>query len=143
MIIENWARILVLIALATAGCTQRDQQSLDDVRAADVLVISWRVMDRMERGAEMPESLNGALDPGDEPFPVDPKSGAPYEYRKMDSKTFVLCTTFDMASRSNPGETNGVKYGDPLVHGYGNWIHDSGHQCLTRSVPLDLRSAVQ
>jgi hypothetical protein len=117
--------------LSIAGCGPR-ASSPDKVREDNVLEIIWGV--RNTRGAfnELPTNY---LDLTRRHFraPLDPVRHQPYEYRVAGDEV-TLCAVFDAASPNWDGKTNEAKYGDPVTHSFGTWVHGPGRQCLTRNV---------
>ncbi len=70
-------------------------------------------------------------------MPVDPHTGAQYEYALGDGLSFTLCATFEASSVGDQRDT--MAYGGPYgVKYYGSWKHDTGRACFTRTIDPDL-----
>jgi hypothetical protein len=67
--------------------------------------------------------------------PVDPVTGAAYEYRVEQDLSFSLCATFERPSptpNSNRSHAEPAYYGG--IKGDSSWQHGVGRQCFTRTI---------
>ena len=138
--------IVIVFSLYQCGQQKISRLSPDDRRVQDVLSLSWRIMFYAQRAGRLPSSISDVAE-GEWKIPVDPTTSLPYFYEALGRDSFRLCAVFSSASGSDVtqgedfywasknGIASGVRYGDPVVHGFGSWTHGPGRQCLDRSVP--------
>lgn len=100
-------------------------ERLDVERVADLRRISSAVEMFHARTGALPASLDdiGPQGAWRQP-PVDPETGAPYEYRVLEERRYELCATFSRASEDRPPGGNA----DVL------WAHTAGRQCFPLQV---------
>jgi len=131
--------VLVLVTLAAGfmivGTPQQARQMrLDQQRAADLSGIQAQIPNYLTRKQKLPATLEDLADPLSYfTIPVDPVTGAAYEYRLIDAKTFELCATFAMPSDERLEATRPAFSQNGLSD---NWKHGAGHTCFTRG-PID------
>ncbi len=121
------AVVVLVIALglyvAGAPATAR-REALDERRVNDLQTLSEAVNDTHELTGRLPDRLADLIGDDTRMRRVqlsDPARGTFYDYRALDSTTFVLCATFDVASSLGP-------YGagvNPF------WRHGAGRACFT------------
>jgi hypothetical protein len=99
---------------------------LDDERVADLRRVSSVVGMFHARTGSLPVSLDEVKRQGAWPAPpVDPETGAAYEYRALEARRYELCATFSRASEEQPRGNTDVF-----------WVHTEGRQCF----PLDIKA---
>jgi hypothetical protein len=98
--------------------------ALDRIRIANLYEIALAMHDRFGTSTGLPATLPSNLKPLDsgvvgtsDNFANDPVSGMPYEYRRIDPKTYRLCATFALSYR-------------PMRPAGRDWKHPSGHTCF-------------
>jgi hypothetical protein len=98
--------------------------ALDRIRISNLYEIALAMHDRFGRNTELPPTLPSDLKPLDsgvvgtgDNFANDPVSGVPYEYRRIDPKTYRLCATFALSYHPMRAVDRG-------------WKHPSGHTCF-------------
>jgi hypothetical protein len=118
-------------AVFGSPATQRmygyDMQKVNDLQSIMYMIENYIAVQK-----ELPQSLDdlsrteypGAL-------PSDPQTQKNYEYKKTNGTSYVLCATFNKASRT-------------LETGYSSpsgvvWTHPAGYYCFSRSIPEKLR----
>lgn len=86
--------------------------------------------------------------------PVDPETGASYEYKASGSETFSLCADFALPSlgMAQTAEKPMMPRVSPVDSYYGsvypaggvtNWEHKSGHACFERTIDKELYKPVK
>jgi hypothetical protein len=69
----------------------------------------------------LPASLEDITKEGAWPTPpVDPETGAPYDYRVITEKRYELCATFSRAAEGDPPTWTTDQF----------WAHTAGRQCF-------------
>ena len=131
---RHWALLLIACAL-NAACGRHDVSAVDKRREMDALKISYQLSFYKLTFHRLPQAL-----PDMEGFlqwktPIDPVSRKPYDYKVLDANDYELCVTFDAKNEPSEGRPPGMRYGDPVTHGYGSWVHGAGRQCVRRSLP--------
>ncbi len=105
-------------------------QSQDATRQSDLSTIQWQIVDFYQQKGRLPGTLDEVKDPiSGNTIPVDPNTGAAYEYQKTGALTFSLCATFATDSSS--------KFSSPIVPQGSlneNWNHSAGHTCFARTI---------
>ncbi|QWT20485.1 hypothetical protein KPL74_00390 [Bacillus sp. NP157] len=121
----------VIFSALIVGC-HPPSPTPDRTRESDVLEIIWGLRQVRAMYGEIPETY-ATLEKHGLRAPVDPVRRDSYEYARVGSSVTV-CARFDEASPGWDGKANRALYGDPVVHGFGSWIHGIGRQCLTDDV---------
>lgn len=151
------AACLVLISVVGAffivGSPLTNRQlKYDQQRISDLQGIQWQVVNYYQRNAPLlPPDLSVLNDDiSGYHIPVDPETGATYEYRVIDDrqvvspKVFELCATFDLAGDSTGAyQTRPVSVPPAAIDGSAqpisdNWQHEAGHTCFTRKIDTSL-----
>ena len=71
--------------------------------------------------------------------PVDPETGAAYEYVMISTTSFKLCATFNLASDTdNPNMMGETPYAVYPAGKMENWAHAAGHACFERTIDPEL-----
>lgn len=112
----------------------------DERRVGDLQSIqSYLIYSYWQQKASLPDSLDDLKDPiSGFMVPVDPETGADYEYAQTDDLSFRLCATFSLSSQS---ADRGLETSSPLYPGMSgneNWKHGAGRQCFDRTVDPEL-----
>lgn len=129
--------IFIIVAVAACFiCFAHRERANDELRVHDILEISWRLMTYDYENNGVPDDLLMLREDRYGRARVDPVNGFPYEYHRRAQHAYELCAVFSTATKDDAGRTNIVRYGDPVVHGYGVWFHEKGRQCLARTFPL-------
>lgn len=136
---------LVVLVSVVAGFflvgspAQQRKVRFDDQRVSDLVSIQYEITNYYQnKDGKLPatlkdltNSLSGFI------VPVDPSTGASYEYATKGALTFELCATFetdsvgDQANYTTPYRAYGENY-------YGNWNHGTGRTCFERTIDPDL-----
>jgi hypothetical protein len=74
-------------------------------------------------------------------IPVDPESGAAYEYHVTGELNFQVCAEFNIDSTSNGASGRYPDYAFPGVTG-GNWNHGGGRVCFERVINPEVLNPV-
>jgi hypothetical protein len=106
----------------------------DNERVSDLQNIQYQVVSYWQRKQALPASLDALQDPiSGYLAPVDPETGAPYEYAAAKGQSFELCATFDRADQ-NPSS---AYMGYPTAPGgmsADSWAHPAGRHCFERTI---------
>jgi hypothetical protein len=101
------------------------QQHLDASRIQRLNLTAMQIETYTRSAKHLPRQLEELW--ADNPYNrgnfLDPGSGAPLEYRIVNSNSFELCATFLTASKESP-----------TVAYESNWKHPAGHLCFVRHV---------
>lgn len=60
----------------------------------------------------------------------NPKTGLPYEYKKIDSMVYEICTEFLTSNKDNPEPMHMYEYTDTRK------MHDAGYQCIKSRIKI-------
>lgn len=117
--------------------TQRVRR-FDERRVSDLQAIQWEIVNYWQMKAMLPATLDALRNDirGFVP-PVDPETGAAYEYAAEGPLSFSLCATFAMAG----GDVAQGRIAQPMpVKGIegGTWAHGTGRTCFSRTIDKDL-----
>lgn len=133
----NWGVAVLVLVTVGAGFLivgtpqQARQMRLDQQRVSDLGSIQAQIPDYFMRKQKLPTKLEDLNDPLSYfVIPTDPTTGASYEYRLIDAKTFELCATFSLPSTDSDSKAR------PMYDGEQNWQHGIGRTCFTRG-PID------
>jgi hypothetical protein len=118
---------------------QRDIR-LDNQRVNDLQTIQSETVSYWQQKNVLPPKLSDLQDSiSGFANPVDPETGADYEYTIKGDLSFELCAVFKSESVGfvgNEGMTKPVRvFGDPYSE---NWTHKSGRVCFERSIDPEL-----
>jgi len=134
----NWATAMLVVVTIGVGFiivgtpNQARQMRIDQERVSDLASIQSEIPQYFARKQKLPTKLTDLNDPLSYFIvPTDPTTGAEYEYRTIDAKTFELCATFSLPSKDSPSKTRSA-YGGLEQ----NWQHGTGRVCFTRG-PID------
>ncbi len=148
-IFRGLAILIVLVAIAwsfivigsplTARKLRFDEERVSDLNVLQSQILNyWSLKGRIPQSlSEMNDTLTGWS------APVDPETGAPYDYSAKGEREFELCATFTLSSpkvgetaRSDSPVVGSV--GVPDLPGFDNWQHAAGHSCVTRTIDPEL-----
>ncbi|MBI2121032.1 MAG: hypothetical protein HYT94_05410 [Parcubacteria group bacterium] len=133
--------VITSFFLVGSPAHQRDVR-MDNKRINDLQMLQSQTINYWQQKEKLPTSLADLEDSisGFVP-PVDPETGAAYEYIMKDSLVFDLCATFKTESVGT--DTTG-RYSKPLPIGFSgdpyseNWSHSAGRACFTRTIDPEL-----
>lgn len=81
------------IGIAVSGSPEQVRmQRMDERRTSDLQQIAWMLQEQVNAGHGLPLTL------AEPSVSTDPWTGVPYEYRRLDDRSFELCATFSTAS---------------------------------------------
>ena len=134
-----WGVVLIVAVAAVGGFflvgspfAQR-MRRFDERRVGDLQTIQWQVVNYWQSKEKLPVALDNLRDPiSNFVPPVDPESGAAYEYRPLDELAFELCATFRTASRVSSA-TEAKPLGLEEL-GAEDWAHEASRTCFTRTI---------
>ena len=138
----------VVLALGTVGAgflvigspTDARLMRFDDQKQNDLATIQWQVVNYWQQKEKLPTTLAELADPlSGAMIPLDPQSGAAYQYRTTGALSFELCAVFNRATGSQPGGTGPSLGAVPVAYPKGggldeNWQHDVGTACFARTI---------
>ncbi len=139
------ASTLVLALLITAfsvfgsPATTRKVRA-DNQRATDLQSIQWQVVNIWQQKGALPTDIGALQDPISAAYvPVDPETGAAYEYKKTGMKSFQLCATFSLASdESMNSDMSNAVVAPKGTYGNDTWAHTAGKTCFDRTIDAEL-----
>jgi len=118
------------------------QRKADDQRVMHLQELQGQIINYWQMKEALPVELADLTDSisGFVP-PVDPETGANYEYNITSALEFELCATFSTVSLNNNSEniripSKAIYYGnDPYNQ---NWAHETGRTCFDRTIDPEL-----
>ncbi|OGG76274.1 hypothetical protein A2950_01515 [Candidatus Kaiserbacteria bacterium RIFCSPLOWO2_01_FULL_55_19] len=146
---RNMVRIgVAVLAVATIGSgffivgtpAEARLARFDAQKVSDLQNIQSQVVYYWQAKRALPATitdLNNSLNYG--PIPVDPETGASYEYQSTGALSFKLCATFNAQSRGNQNAYSETRVLAPMpVDAKGmladNWQHSAGTVCFDRTI---------
>ena len=127
------ALLTIAAGLWFAGSPQLERRrSLDQRRIGDLSMLAEAIDAYARENRALPATLDQVMD-----FRFsqvrsirDPQTGAPYDYRGLDSLRYQLCATFELPDTAAT-----------TVYDRGSrfWSHGAGHQCFTITLPRATR----
>ena len=133
----QWVTTILVAGALVAGfivagspASQR-AQSNDDQRINALQMIEGQVMSYWQDKGILPAQLSDLPSGAISGFivPVDPKTGAPYDYIVTNPLGYRLCATFETV---NNASTNVMPI--PYGYGVGNWQHGVGNTCFDGTI---------
>jgi hypothetical protein len=115
----------------TARSTRFDAERVSDLTTAQSEIIYyWQSKERLpETLANLNDDLKGYE------VPVDPETGAAYEYYVVDTNMFKLCATFSLPSSDETKTASALYYyGEDMS----NWRHEAGYYCFERTIDPEI-----
>ncbi|MES2006760.1 MAG: DUF5671 domain-containing protein [Patescibacteria group bacterium] len=114
---------------------QARQYRLDEQRVSDLQNVQWQIVSYWQQKQKLPAQLSDLNDSiSGWNMPIDPKTGAGYEYSVKGETSFELCATFasDRAMKSGSSIARPASvYGKDIAD---NWDHKAGRVCFTRTI---------
>jgi hypothetical protein len=110
----------------------------DEQRVGDLSSIQWQVVNYYQSHGAMPATLDALNDDiSGYKVPVDPETGAAYEYTSSAWLKFQICATFTKSNTAGVtvGESKPMPvpvYGGPTLSD--NFTHDAGRVCFDRTI---------
>jgi hypothetical protein len=137
-----WGAIVVVAAALGVGIVTsapwlaRDRTNDSDRINALQSIQSQIITYWMAKG-QIPSTLADLRDPlSGFTVPVDPQTGAAYEYLVNGTREFTLCATFATVAQSNG--TAKVPYANPMGQISNDWDHGQGRVCFDRTIDPQL-----
>lgn len=112
-----------------------DYERLSNLQEAQMQIINyWQSKERLPVAlTNLSDNISGYQ------TPMDPETGAAYEYVVISTTSFKLCATFNLASDTDNtnmmGETPYAVYPAGKME---NWAHEAGHACFERTIDPEL-----
>ncbi len=105
----------------------------DERRVSDLQSIQYQILNYWQQKDTLPPSLADLTDNiSGFSAPVDPVTGAPYDYETTGPLSFSLCADFETESMlESPGGRPSSPFGE-------HWNHDAGRVCFDRSIDPEL-----
>jgi hypothetical protein len=135
------AGILVILSIAagflivgTPG--QARHLRLDEQKVSDLQNIQSQIITYWQQKQKLPAAL-GDLNDSLSYFslPMDPQTGASYEYTATAPTSFSICATFNAASQDTASGARGKTIpAGPYGVTADNWAHGAGHTCYARTI---------
>ncbi len=134
------AFVLVIVVgafiLVGSPSANRDLR-LDSQRVGDLQNIQWQIINYWQQKEKLPVSFADLRDDiSGMIVPVDPITGAAYEYSVKGPLTFELCATFVRESIATTGVNKPIPV-DSFVETPDNWQHGVGQTCFARTIDPD------
>jgi len=139
---SRWLAVLgIVLALAAivggfiivGSPAQQRALRFDGQRINDLTNIQYQIVDYWQRVQALPASLTTLNDPlQNYVLPLDPETGAAYEYDQKSPTSFALCATFD--TMAQPAATNPVPNIYPIGSRVQSWAHPAGKFCFERTI---------
>lgn len=105
----------------------------DERRVSDLSTIQWQVVNFWQQKGRIPKTLAELEDPiSGFKAPIDPTTGAAYEYAAKGGTAFELCAVFSAASVANDA-VKGLRAPYPM-DGNDSWTHKDGRFCFERTI---------
>lgn len=67
-------------------------------------------------------------------IPLDQQTQKPYEYKKIDNKSYSLCAEFNKSTDNLSNSDANRLYKSASLYGNNFWIHPAGHYCVSQSI---------
>lgn len=135
------AIIVIVYGFVAAGSPFRVRLvRLDNQRISDLQNIQNQIVYYWQQKERLPQTLDDLTDSiSGFKVPVDPETGASYEYRTTGNLSFELCANFALVSKEaqivEPGPINFFGQRD-------NWNHTAGRVCFERTIDPELYKPV-
>lgn len=134
---------IVVIASIVAGFfligSPADQRRarLDERRTNDLSTIQNQVVYYWTNKGMLPKSLKDLNDPiNGYTSPLDPETGAEYQYSVVSQYTFKLCADFATASPPQATDAKAIPVSRDLYSQ--NWVHAKGNVCFERTIDPEI-----
>jgi hypothetical protein len=114
--------------------TQRELR-FDSQKVNDLQSLQWQIIEYWRQRGTLPSDLSAiasGLDRG--PTPLDPQTGAPYEYVVGGPRAFSLCAVFNQPTPEQRGFGARPEMSSRPVVAADNWQHQTGRTCFERTI---------
>ncbi len=109
-------------------------EKLDNQRVADLQNIQLQIVYYWQKKGTIPVNLNELNDSiSGYSAPIDPETGAVYEYNSLSNLAFELCTTFSAISSTDQANRYPSAI-EPMGLENSSWQHKAGRTCFTRTI---------
>jgi hypothetical protein len=114
-----------------------DARRVNDLQMIQSEVVSyWQQKETLPaKASDLSNNISGFI------APLDPDTGASYEYTVKSPLSFELCATFEAKSIGNNTSPDGRAISKPISGGYPlgdaynqNWDHETGRTCYERTI---------
>lgn len=148
--IVAWISSVVVVVMLVSGFfiagspSNQRKIRMDDKRTSDLQSIQWELINYWQLKKALPASLKDLRnDLSGFQVPVDPETGAAYEYTVTAPLQFSLCATYNKESLSDNWQATPmsapVYYKDQYgMSGSQNWAHGAGRKCFERNIDPEL-----
>jgi type II secretory pathway pseudopilin PulG len=139
VILSVVAGFVVIGSPATQRAMRQDSQRVQDLQN-----VQWQIISYWQMKRELPTDMSDLEDSlASHGLPVDPKTGAFYEYERIDELAFRLCADFERASNNVVSISNSAPRialdMEPIpIKAQNNWEHEAGRTCFDRTIDPDL-----
>lgn len=131
------ALVVVIWGFVVAGSPFKARLvRFDNQRVSDLQSIQSQTVYYWQQKDKLPQSLSDLTDNiSGFKAPIDPETGASYEYKTTGNLAFQLCAKFDLNSQESQ-PTSPAAIG-PMGRA-DNWTHNAGNTCFDRSIDPQL-----
>jgi hypothetical protein len=111
----------------------------DERRVSDLQFLQSEIIYYWQNKEKLPEKITDIEDNiRGIRIPLDPETGAAYEYEIKGPLSFALCATFSRSSEENLNAFRSQKLIYPAPYqGGDNWTHPPGRTCFERTIDKD------
>lgn len=128
--------ISIIIGFMVIGSPRTQRlYKYDEQKVTDLENINYQIQSFYQSKGYVPSTLDEVSTTGYTTLPLDPQSGASYEYHLVgqSAKAYQLCAEFNKAS---PEASKANVYLRPV--GDVSWVHPAGHYCFSIAIPLNM-----
>lgn len=133
--------VIIIVGFFVAGSPFRQRLvRFDEQKVSDLQNIQWQAVNYWQAKEKLPQTLDDLKDTiSGYSAPLDPQSGAAYEYRPTGKLAFDLCAEFNLTSQNSQGK-NLYARPYPVIDGSvgENWEHGAGRVCFSRTIDPEL-----
>lgn len=124
---------IVLGFVLVGSPMQQRKVRFDDTRVQDLSMIQSQITNYYQLKQALPSALSDLENPlMGFSVPVDPNTGAAFEYTVISPLSFELCATFEAASAGGASDST-RPYGVYAPYNE-SWTHDDQRTCFTRTI---------
>lgn len=130
---------IVLGFLAIGSPATQRSLRFDNMRVMHLEQIQWELINYWQTKERLPAALAELQnDISGFRVPVDPETQTAYEYTMKSPREFELCATFELSTPENQVTwRDGSSVTRPFPSMEGNWDHEAGRQCFSRTIDPD------
>lgn len=134
------ASLAVLAAVVAGFCVVGSPSNAravenDQERVAALQSMQYQVTNFWQQKQRLPNTAQELIDPASpEPLPVDPQTGAIYEYEKVGEYDFALCANFETDSQKAQQSEKGNRAPYDVPTDMSSWEHGIGETCFSRTI---------